>query len=97
MQDWTHLNILASPHENTKWRNYWATRCHLLWTWRNKEKHMMEFQRLLNCVAIIENNLHDYKKAMQISHNTMDIRTIQVLVKWSPLWMEFLNLILMVL
>lgn len=85
LQDWMHLNILANPYENTEWCIYWATCCHLLWTWRNRENHSVEFQIPLNCIANIENNLHYYRKVMQISHRTMDTRKFNVLVKWSPL------------
>lgn len=45
---------------------------------------MIEFQQPLNCIANIVNNLHDYKEAMLISHNTVDFRKTQVRVKWSP-------------
>ncbi|XP_058733589.1 uncharacterized protein LOC131605224 [Vicia villosa] len=84
LQDWIHLNIMAKPHDNIEWCNYWATGCHLLWTWRNKEKHTMEFQRSFNFIATIENNLNEYKEVMHINHCTMDIQKIEVLVKWSP-------------
>jgi hypothetical protein len=46
-QHWIDLNMQSTRKwsEEIAWKDYWATACHCLWSWRNKEEHDEQFQR----------------------------------------------------
>ncbi|GAU47307.1 hypothetical protein TSUD_283760 [Trifolium subterraneum] len=66
------------------WCDYWATACHCLWTWRNKETHDADFSRPTHPVQQVYRRVDDYYQAIitnRIMRNTTSMLTY---ISWKP-------------
>lgn len=83
LQDWINLNSMHSPKEDREWCNYWTLGYHLIWTWRNKENHINNFQCPFNLIVYIEDRLYHYHNALIMNAIAMNHRKMVALVKWN--------------
>ncbi|GAU39797.1 hypothetical protein TSUD_219720 [Trifolium subterraneum] len=66
------------------WCNFWATTCHCLWTWKNKEFHEEAFVRPTRPILHIQKFITEYAQAMKTTVS-MDVRGKTVdLIGWLP-------------
>jgi hypothetical protein len=68
----------------SEWCDFWATSCHSLWCWRNKQLHDDNFERPFWPIQHVLKKTGDYMQALQNS-NTVETRnkTI-VMIRWLP-------------
>ncbi|XP_058775278.1 uncharacterized protein LOC131649534 [Vicia villosa] len=80
--DWIELNILSDIHGSNDWGDIWATACHTIWQWRNKEKHDTTFKRPFCATTVIMEKFLQYKKAMVNKNMIMERYHTVKLVHW---------------
>jgi hypothetical protein len=86
LNQWLSVNLNNMIHwcGRGAWCEFWATRCHCLWTWTNKEIHDDEFVRPYRQFHHIINLMGDYKNAVK----TNDVASARnqgiVLIRWIP-------------
>jgi hypothetical protein len=69
--------LLMSEKFNGEWSNFWAMVCHLVWSWKNKEKHDDKFLWPVKQAEFVRQRLHCYKmadKVMQLGINVSKSR-----------------------
>jgi hypothetical protein len=62
LQQWINININGTIEgiEVNKWDSYWASACHSLWYWRNKESHDYNYNRPIDSKQYILKRVKDY-------------------------------------
>jgi hypothetical protein len=63
LNEWIASNVVNSKGNflNDDWSSFRALACHLVWTWRNKEKHDDHFIRPTKQVEVIRQRINSYK------------------------------------
>jgi ribonuclease HI len=83
---WIVLNLTKGRTRGRggEWRDIWATTCHSLWMWRNKETHDEEFIRPIQSVNYVYKAVEDYKHAKQVTDMIGGNEYSLVEVGWKP-------------
>jgi ribonuclease HI len=83
---WITLNINGGIRGTNmdNWPSYWATSCHAIWGWRNREQHDDNFFRPSDTRLHLQKRVHDYSIAMKANNvmNSSSRTTRQV--GWFP-------------
>jgi ribonuclease HI len=85
-QQWIHLNVRKEVQRRNggAWCDFWATACHSLWMWRNKETHDDGYVRPIHIVRQVRQRVDEYYQA-QRTHEVMKHReSLVVHVGWLP-------------
>jgi len=66
LSHWIKFNLFTNVYwnHNVDWSDFWATACHAIWNWRNKETHNDNYQRPLHAKNIIMSYVNDYHNAI---------------------------------
>ncbi|GAU12817.1 hypothetical protein TSUD_73040 [Trifolium subterraneum] len=66
-QAWISTNLTKgrTQRRGSDWCDFWATACHSLWMWRNKEAHDEEFVRPMQPVNYVQKRVEEYQHAKQ--------------------------------
>lgn len=88
---WININLDKRIHVEEDWSHLWATSCHMIWRWRNKELHEDSYLRSIYLYEIIDKCVKDYHEAMLISHRIMVREKAEKFVKWMPPRMSFMK------
>ncbi|GAU10041.1 hypothetical protein TSUD_416290, partial [Trifolium subterraneum] len=86
IQAWISLNLKKFKRSSRggDWCDFWATACHTMWMWRNKEAHDAEFVRPIHTVNYIYKSVEEYYNAKQTS-NMIDGRECMLVdIRWKP-------------
>jgi ribonuclease HI len=85
-QHWIDLNMQSTRKwsEEIAWKDYWATACHCLWSWRNKEEHDEQFQRPPNIVLAVTDRVKHYNQAMVLKQVLHSVEWRVVMINWRP-------------
>jgi ribonuclease HI len=85
-QQWIDLNLnnTSTWSDEIDWKDYWATACHCLWSWRNKEEHDEQFQRPLNVVLAVSHRVKQYHQAMVLQQVLHNVERKVVMIHWQP-------------
>ncbi|AES61628.1 hypothetical protein MTR_1g086740 [Medicago truncatula] len=59
----SEIHVLRDCPKAT-WRDFWATACHAIWNWRNKETHNDNYQRPLHAKNIIMSYVNYYHNVL---------------------------------
>ncbi|CAJ2663874.1 unnamed protein product, partial [Trifolium pratense] len=81
LESWINYNLSSDIDRinGIRWEDFWATACHFLWSWRNKEQHVEEFSRPVQAIVhILQCCSHYYNACMELKH----VNTIQKGVCW---------------
>ncbi|GAU13938.1 hypothetical protein TSUD_262650 [Trifolium subterraneum] len=85
-QDWISRNLMKgrTRRRGSDWCDFWATTCHSLWMWRNKEAHDEEFVRPMQPVNYVQKRVEEYQHAKQAS-DLLDGREYTLVdIGWKP-------------
>lgn len=62
------------------WKEYWAVACHLLWFWRNKDLHSLDFVRPHKPWIVVQQSHYD----IALHNNKLhDIPKQQLFTRWT--------------
>lgn len=66
------------------WSSVWATTCHSLWTWRNKETFDSTFSRPRDPWRVVMRSCCDYKEASR-AYSVLNSRSLSTIhIRWLP-------------
>jgi hypothetical protein len=93
-QQWLDLNLnsFGKWSENTTWKDYWATVCHCIRSWLNKEEHYDHFQRPLNAAVVVANHVKQYSQAELLQTVLHKVNKTEVRISWKPPMEEWVKL-----
>jgi ribonuclease HI len=85
-QQWIELNLYSSKKwsNSIAWKDYWATACHCLWSWRNKEAHDEQYQRPLNSATAVADRVKQYSEAVVLQTVQQKVDRMEVMIYWKP-------------
>jgi ribonuclease HI len=66
------------------WSSIWATACHMIWTWRNKEKYDDNFIRPIKQAEVVRQRISSYGLADRIMDKVYHGQQAIVQVGWTP-------------
>ncbi|MCH98228.1 ribonuclease H protein [Trifolium medium] len=83
---WVQYNIKSDARFDCalRWRDVWATACHCLWYWRNKEKHDTHYIRPTNVVHHIVQRVKDYYSSREVQHVVTQVHSTVNYIGWKP-------------
>lgn len=86
MEDWilfnsSKISMLQYPFA---WSAVWATTCHLLWYWRNKESHDISFRRPHHPWQEVLRSCSNYSQAQLAFQISMVSTSETIHVSWCP-------------
>jgi ribonuclease HI len=83
---WINFNITYSGVWNNwiGWNDFWATVCHRLWMWRNKEMHDQNYQRLSNQMQHVLGITKDYLISERANSCVLVRNKVLHEVSWKP-------------
>jgi ribonuclease HI len=87
-----NLNNHVTWSCNIAWGDYWATACHLLWSWRNKENHEDGFIRPCNPARYIMQRATDYDLATKNDKVVTGREKVVSHIRWRPPKISFVKL-----
>jgi ribonuclease HI len=81
LESWINYNLSSDIDRinGIRWEDFWATACHCLWSWRNKEQHVDDFSRPVHAVVHILQRCRNYYNACV---ENKSLNTIQMGVRW---------------
>jgi hypothetical protein len=67
---WMALNIngVIRGSNTDNWSSFWATACHAIWSWRNREYHDETFTRPIEPIPYLQKRVHDYFTACKANN-----------------------------
>jgi ribonuclease HI len=78
---------------NVRWKDVWATACHSLWYWHNKEQHDPHYSRPINPAYHIRQRAKDYQlSVVAVSQNARQVNREARLIGWKPLVGDWIKL-----
>ncbi|PNX88162.1 hypothetical protein L195_g044263 [Trifolium pratense] len=85
-QQWIdfNLNVDVRGQFDVEWKSIWAISCHFAWSWRNKEKHGLNFIRPIAPTMVVMNVVRNYVVADDVLHIDMESRKVEKLISWKP-------------
>jgi hypothetical protein len=84
LHDWCYLNIKNTAQWSWRddWCETWATTCHCLWSWHNKEMFEEDYNRPQNQVQLILQKIMEYRNATRLSNVLIEQTQTLALIKW---------------
>jgi ribonuclease HI len=94
LENWMgfNLNNYVTWSCNIEWGDYWATACHLLWSWRNKENHEEGFLRPYNPAQFIMQRATEYDLATKNDKVVTGREKVVSHIRWRPPKISFVKL-----
>ncbi|PNY00696.1 ribonuclease H [Trifolium pratense] len=74
----------SGPQNGSAWCDFWATACHNLWIWRNKELHDDDFVRPMYAVQYVSNKVEDYMQAKKATEVLRCREVVSIQIGWIP-------------
>jgi len=86
LQQWINLNLNGEIEGIgiSNWPTFWATACHSLWKWRNKEAHEENYQRPMQPYIEISRYARDYNLDVKVDNIVTALPKMLVHIKWRP-------------
>jgi hypothetical protein len=86
LQQWIATNIgkRQSGSNGGAWCDIWATACHCIWTWRNKETHNNNYVRPLHMAQHVYKVVEDYSQAMRVNEMMRNSERVLMHIGWQP-------------
>jgi ribonuclease HI len=84
IQQWILMNLNGDIRwrNNIRWEDFWATACHSIWMWRNRELHDDGFNRPARPVINVMNSISDYYQARMTSCIVTKLPRATSLIGW---------------
>jgi hypothetical protein len=87
--DWLHwidfnIHTTRKWSEEIAWKDYWATVCHCLWSWWNKEEHDEQFQWPPNIVTNVTEQVKQYNQTVVLQQVLHSVERKVVMINWKP-------------
>ncbi|PNX90504.1 ribonuclease H, partial [Trifolium pratense] len=85
-QQWIEFNLNVDVREqfDVECKSIWAISCHFAWSWRNKEKHEVNFIRPTAPAMVVMNAVRSYVVADRVLHIGKESRKVEKLITWKP-------------
>jgi hypothetical protein len=86
LHQWTSVNLNNTIQWTGRgaWCDFWATSCHCLWIWRNKEIHVDEFVRPYRHFQHVMKMMGEYWNAVTVNYVVAGRNKSLVLISWTP-------------
>ncbi|CAJ2675557.1 unnamed protein product [Trifolium pratense] len=86
IQQWIHTNMrkCGKRSNGRAWCDFWATACHSLWMWRNKEIHDEHFVRPVHSVQQVTKRVEEYYQASKVNGILGCREGMLVQIGWQP-------------
>jgi ribonuclease HI len=86
IQAWISLNLKKGKlnGRGSEWCDFWATACHSLWMWRNKEAHDEDFVRPIHPINYVYKRVEEYHHAKHASDLIDGKEYSRVEIGWKP-------------
>ncbi|MCI02556.1 ribonuclease H protein, partial [Trifolium medium] len=93
-QQWirTNLNKCKKQRNGSAWCDFWATACHSLWMWRNKEMHDDDFVRPVHAIQYVTNTVENYCQAKRATEVLGCREYVSTQIGWIPPTGDFVKL-----
>ncbi|GAU39697.1 hypothetical protein TSUD_321110 [Trifolium subterraneum] len=84
IQRWIYMNLNGDIRciNNIRWEDFWATACHSIWMWRNRELHNDDFNIAARPIINIMNSISDYYQARMTSCMVTKLPRAISLIGW---------------
>jgi ribonuclease HI len=86
LNDWIAINVGNKGRKSSydDWSCTWAMACHMVWTWRNKEKYDANFIRPIKQTEVIRQRITCYGLADRIIDNVSQFQQAIIQIGWTP-------------
>ncbi|KAK2406678.1 heat shock 70 kDa protein [Trifolium repens] len=79
-----NINGVIRGSNTDNWSSFWATACHAIWSWRNREYHDETFTRPIEPIPYLQKRVHDYFTACKANNVVSSISSAVRQVGWVP-------------
>ncbi|CAJ2673373.1 unnamed protein product [Trifolium pratense] len=86
LEQWVQYNLRRNIKglNGIRWEDFWATTCHCLWIWRNRELHEENYNRPMQPVLYIMQRLREYYQASKVSGTVVSVPKRVSWIRWQP-------------
>ncbi|KAK2394949.1 hypothetical protein QL285_056723 [Trifolium repens] len=94
LHQWIQSNVRKGVKRSngSAWCDFWATACHILWMWRNKENHDEHFVRPVYTVQHVSKRVDEYYHASRVNDVMESRESMLMHIGWKPPTGSFVKL-----